>query len=659
MSKLNMDNVSIPKVTSSSGNKNSSGKSDSSDKKKNKKDKDGKDDDNKDNDKDDKDDNEEDDDLDGESDSVVAEEEKEEQKKKDKKEKEKNKPIDKKIGDMSKKLTIGIAGAKVAMVAQLMMFLKMMLEMLMAIVQAVAAAAASMIATIIQIAITIAAMTGVLGPILVVAVVAVVVVGLVSIIVAAVSSSTAATRSDVNQAVKRSQCVTKVESVANAEMIDNTDAITTANAQYIYSLFHTLGLADENIAGIVGNWVHESGIDPTSIETMSGIEKFQMGERKTNASNDWNSFTLNTVFPAYANHKNSEGELEPIDIKEDGYMAGDGYYYPGIGLGQWTGPRALSLLNYAGSFGKEWYELDTQLAFCITPSSQGGDSRYAFFSSWEPEASPESAAQTFNEGWEGISYKAERGETAAQWFVKFAEWEVDETYANSLIDMAGAVKVDATNVATNKALTGCKSAKRVNNSTIADAAVAFAWEDQNMGYNNNGTDLFIRVHDGIFPSDTTYMACCRAVSCAVRWSGADDTYVIGGVVAQLEYLVSSDKWTEVTDWGGNPDNLLPGDVLIYVSADESSRHTVLYVGNEAIRKVYPNADESYCIVSGSLNERSPGCGKWYTNDTDGLQLYRVFRNVQKEENPQYTHVAMATAQNVSNRLQELHSNKNK
>ncbi|MGH4001220.1 MAG: phage tail tip lysozyme, partial [Pseudonocardiaceae bacterium] len=53
---------------------------------------------------------------------------------------------------------------------------------------------------------------------------------------------------------------------------------TLANAKSVYGVFRRWGMPEENIAGILGNWSQESGIDPTAVEGI-GTEPFRVGAR--------------------------------------------------------------------------------------------------------------------------------------------------------------------------------------------------------------------------------------------------------------------------------------------------------------------------------------------------------------------------------------------
>jgi len=169
-----------------------------------------------------------------------------------------------------------------------------------------------------------------------------------------------------------------------------------------------------------------------------------------------------------------------------------------------------------------------------------------------------------------------------------------------------------------------------NHSTIASAAVAYAWETKDKGKANNGTQLYRAVKDAIFPNDKYYQSCDRGAATAIRWSGADDGFPAGSTSTQDEYLKNKpDLWTFIGRYDDNYQNLVPGDVIITTADRRISvkgvGHIILYVGNEEIRKKYPNSSAEF--VSASLNSRSPGCGdnvKQYIGD--GYHVYRYKGN---------------------------------
>jgi len=163
----------------------------------------------------------------------------------------------------------------------------------------------------------------------------------------------------------------------------------------------------------------------------------------------------------------------------------------------------------------------------------------------------------------------------------------------------------------------------VDHHTISSAAVAIAWETKAKGNGNDGTSLYIKVKDAIFPNDPYYQSCDRGVATAVRWSGADDNFPVGDTRKQDSYLSSSSLWTFVGKYDQNYSKLKPGDIVITTPSRRGTNHghIVLYVGNDAITKRYPNSNAEF--VSASYQDRSPGCGdNKSTYIGDGYHIYR-------------------------------------
>lgn len=509
---------------------------------------------------------------------------------------------------------------------KLFMWLKMLLSKLATLVQSLISAVLGFIANVgAAIASFVTAIASFIGTtITTVAVgIATAVVGVIAVVAAVVVSYTdtsEAGRYDVSAVY---DCEAQLSEAIAGYTSSDTSAVTTENAKLIYSVFSEAGLADYNIAGILGNWSVESGIDPTSIEGIYDERHSILGPSKSQAIADLDTYTSHTLFPKYAGR---------LSIDRNAYLGGDGLYYCGIGLGQWTGPRAKKLFDIAASLDMNWYNLEAQLVYTL-----GEDSRSTFFENWPPEASAEEAAYTFADEWEGNTSlkQPERQAAAAEWAVTLLAWEANTEYASSILDAVGNVTLGASNSALINAASSCVEGEYIyaDNSSLAHAAVSYAYPTREEGIGNKGTALYQALHDEIFPGDQYYMSCDRSVAVAVRWSGTDDDFPKGDVFWQLDHLTTSDKWAEITNWGQNPDNLSPGDLLI--RKDEEVSHIVMYVGAGAVMAQHPEAAPNSVIVSGSYNERSPGVGTWNSD----LTTYRVFRNIQKEENPQYTNAA--------------------
>lgn len=540
---------------------------------------------------------------------------------KDKKEqstKEKAKQAKKKISAIQSALQ---AMQFMAWLSKFLMMMRMLLQALvnavMSLVQAIVAAIMNVVNAIMGFASAVATFIG--------APVAFVLGGMGSIIGAIVSVVVVVVvnNSSVDNAIRSDgkviyDCSTGMAQVQSGMSDTDIDAQTLANAKLAYSVFSEYGLADNNIAGILANWDSESGIDPTSVETIF-TEPFEIGPKKQAA---WdNGFDIEKIDSAYA------ADYPAIDLC-------------GIGLGQWTNGRNTSLLNYANAVGLPWHDMTTQLAFMITKEENGGDSGSSFLASWGPEDDAYNATKTFCQEWEGNKKAAEdesRLEKGPLYATEISSWVADVSYANSVIEMAGTVSVNATDGAARNVAMKCNEGKVVpiGNSSIANAAVSMAYATEAEGNKNNGNEVYQKVHDAILPGDTYYMACDRLVLCAVRWAGADDDYP-ESTCNQIEWLGMYDEWKEI-DWGGDVTKLEPGDILICV--DASTKHTLIYTGHEAIAAQYPDAPEDYMFVSASLNDRSPGCGPWHSD----YGKFKVYRNVLPETDSVYKDLTMSDA----------------
>lgn len=195
-----------------------------------------------------------------------------------------------------------------------------------------------------------------------------------------------------------------------------------ANAKRVYTFLKGYGIPDVNIAGVLGNWKKESGVDPTAVESIYN-EPYTMGSRKTAAMANPGAFTQN-LFAQYAR--------QGLNINRSAYKGEDGIYYPGIGLGGFTGPAATKLIRFAKAHGKNWYDLEPQLKFATVPVSEGGYRN--FMSGWKTsEASPAQAARRFLKDWEGINPNigwvklGERQQNAQYYFNKMKEWGADQS----------------------------------------------------------------------------------------------------------------------------------------------------------------------------------------------------------------------------------------
>lgn len=403
-------------------------------------------------------------------------------------------------------------------------------------------------------------------------------------------------------------------------------AQTEENAKTIYSVLSAWGMSNENIAGILGNWSHESGIDPTSVETIFD-EKFTIGPRKQDA--ELKNFKMAQVDPAYA------ARFPAIDLM-------------GIGLGQWTNGRNTLLTEYAKSIGKPWYTLETQLGFMVSKDDPTRVGQVKALIDNKEGGSVSAATSYFLTKWEGINdgTLGTREAAAGTWFAKMGGWSKNQSLADSIMAQSGSTVTGANSGSVAQAASQCKSfAGHVDNSSLVKAALSYAWPYNDEGKGNDGTDLYKYLHKEVLgESDHFFASCDRTVATAVRWSGTDDSYPAGGVSNQLAYLQGegSSKWKPV-DYNGDKSKLQPGDILLRTTGGVS--HTVMYVGEDSVKEVWGEGNyESHGeIVSGSLNDRSPTVGQFYTGSTGLDTDYLAFRNVTKEQSSKFTSVTVPSS----------------
>lgn len=420
-------------------------------------------------------------------------------------------------------------------------------------------------------------------------------------------------------------CTVAVENAVKAadDAVSDVSAKTEENAKTVYSVLSAWGMSDENIAGVLGNWSHESGIDPTGVETIFD-EKFTIGPRKQDA--EAKGFKIAQVDPAYS------ARFPAIDLM-------------GIGLGQWTNGRNALLTEYAASIGKPWSTLETQLGFMISKDDPARVAQVKALIDNSEGGSVSASTSYFLTKWEGINdgTLGSRESAAGTWFAKMGGWEKNKSLADSILAQSGSAVTGANNSSVAAAASKCKShGGKADNSTMVKAAISYAWPYNDDGKGNDGTDIYKYLHKEVLGESDNYFASCdRTVATAVRWSGTDDTYPAGGVSNQLEYLQGQggSKWTKI-DYNGDKSKLQPGDILLRTTGGVS--HTVMYVGEDSVKEVWGegNYEPQGEIVSGSLNDRAPTVGQFYTGSTGLDTDYVAYRNTTKESSSKFASVTV-------------------
>lgn len=390
----------------------------------------------------------------------------------------------------------------------------------------------------------------------------------------------------------------------------------TENAKLVYGALSYLGMNDQNIAGILGNFETESGIDPTSVEGIFD-EPNTIGPRKRAA---WDK------------------NFEPQPM--------------GIGLGQWTAGRTQMLLDFAADRNRDWHYIDVQLAFAI-----GGDNesdRKVFLEMVDNKNassnSPTAASEYFLREWERPADVAGnapiRAEQASKWYAQMGGWQKNSTLGESVISMADGAAAKATARDEQDALNDCPEEDRTSggNTSAAEAMVTISHPYLADSRGNDGTDIYRYIHDEVLTGDPYYASCDRGVATAIRWSGTDDTFPAGPTAAQYEYVVGtgSSRWEEIGNLATmSESDLLPGDVLL-----GAPNHVAMYVSNEVVVDMLGpgNSEPNAAIGHASLNDRSPALD---TLSLDGWGVnFKVFRNTKSETNSVFSGVQIPAGKEI-------------
>lgn len=224
-------------------------------------------------------------------------------------------------------------------------------------------------------------------------------VALLGTVLTGVLNSTALTEGSIN--ANGTACVVNAGSAGNGSGA-TVPAGVEKNAKEIYSVLSSWGMPKENIAGILGNWSQESGIDPTSVQNFPTGTYAMTAEKASAAQNTDN----------------------------------------GIGLGQWTFGRSTLLRQYAKSKGIDWFTIKAQLAFMVDGDNPGDVTVFKDMLKTS-QGSPRAAALHFHENWErstdGAAGLTARGDNAEMWFGKMSGWSVDHSIVDGVKSIVGGI----------------------------------------------------------------------------------------------------------------------------------------------------------------------------------------------------------------------------
>ncbi|MGY4541217.1 hypothetical protein ACVWY0_001126 [Arthrobacter sp. UYNi723] len=224
---------------------------------------------------------------------------------------------------------------------------------------------------------------------------------------------------------------------------------TTENAKLVFGVLSAWGMSDENIAGILGNWDAESGVDPTGVETISG-EPFTLGPKKADAESK--GFDVDQIAPAYAS------QFPGVDLL-------------GIGLGQWSNGRNTQLRDYAkGAGNSSWATLETQLGFMISKDSGAPVIKHMIST---PIGSAKEAAVYFHHEWEkSADNSMTKRETAAiKWFAQMGGWDKNQSLADSILAQSGSTLDAANQNRVSNAQANCLTDKKAQTAGLKDGGM--------------------------------------------------------------------------------------------------------------------------------------------------------------------------------------------
>lgn len=145
------------------------------------------------------------------------------------------------------------------------------------------------------------------------------------------------------------QLTAKSQTGSSGEKMDPSQRHST-----IFKWLTNNGFSKMAASGIMGCWEAESRNTADRVEG-DYVKSYPGADKVLKDKNSISTYTTSELFPMY--------KKKGMSINENGYKAPDGYYYPGIGLAQWTGARARNLIEYANKKGMNHRSIETQLSF--------------------------------------------------------------------------------------------------------------------------------------------------------------------------------------------------------------------------------------------------------------------------------------------------------
>lgn len=186
------------------------------------------------------------------------------------------------------------------------------------------------------------------------------------------------------------------------------------NAGKLWSVYSEMGASKEQTAAVLGNLQHESGLDPTSVETIYD-EAYMIGPKKVAATAA--DFDIHAIDSEYAN------KFPAIERA-------------GIGLAQWTNGRNSLLINYAKDSGSNWHEFDTQISFMFAGDESNRQEQLKDFLASAPSTF-DVETERFMNTWIGLSSPnnslADRQMQATNYMMILERATADTAYAEGIL----------------------------------------------------------------------------------------------------------------------------------------------------------------------------------------------------------------------------------
>lgn len=327
-------------------------------------------------------------------------------------------------------------------------------------------------------------------------------------------------------------------------------------------------MSKEQIAGILGNVMMESGGNPAAVEP---------GQKHPEWSND--------QVESSSGHK-------------------------GIGLVQWTADRNTKLVDYAKSKNKKWNDLDLQLKYWQT-ELDGSEGQLLAGSGFSKQGkTPAEYAEIYNRTFErSADFSSQRGTNADQ---------IKDKIKGGSYSVSASSDSDSNSVSGGSCQQGDSDGGDIDTSDAAKLAYSLAWPigdkdnvapDDPWGKKNVKPEYKKAKEKamkevGPDPSPELYASCDRFVATVTKLT-MDKDIPWGPTSAQYEYLKGSNKWKSFDKLS----EAKPGDIFI----TKGDGHVIMFIGKKDGKVLVAHAsyldrvaglDEAKLVLSENLVDNS-------------------------------------------------------